>query len=202
MATDVTTTTPNMNLVIPTPGASPGPLYANDVNAAFSRLDLHDHTSGFGVKVPPSGLNISSDLDFQGNNAINLNAARLKSLSVLPSGGLNLNQLVDLNGDLYWINGTGTNVQITAGGALNSAALVSSIWANVVKNVSYTILPSDTFITVLVDSQTGVRTITLPGANAVTSGRYYLIEDYVGQAGTNAITIAAAGTDTIDGAAS
>jgi len=53
-----------------------------------------------------------------------------------------------------------------------SAALVSSIWANVVKNVSYTILPSDTFITVLVDSQTGVRTITFGdiGAQAVDLG--------------------------------
>jgi hypothetical protein len=53
----------------------------------------------------------------------------------------------------------------------------------------------------LVQGNTGAVTLTLPAANAVVSGRRIVIKDG-GLAATYNITITAAGTDTIDGAAS
>jgi len=55
---------------------------------------------------------------------------------------------------------------------------------------------------VAVTDTTAVRTITLPAANAVREGFAFSIKDEYGTAGTNNITIARAGSDTIDGATS
>ena len=52
--------------------------------------------------------------------------------------------------------------------------------------------------TVAADSSAGAFTLTLPAASAV-SGRHMHILDAGGVAGTNNITVAAAGTDTING---
>ena len=50
-----------------------------------------------------------------------------------------------------------------------------------------------------VTTTTGVRTITLPPAATVGTGKIYIIKDESGGAGTNNITIDANGTEIIDG---
>ncbi|HET9432864.1 MAG TPA: hypothetical protein VFO37_03865, partial [Chitinophagaceae bacterium] len=57
-----------------------------------------------------------------------------------------------------------------------------------------------TFVFIAVDTSAS-RTITLPAANAVTTGRIYAIKDETGLSNTNPITIDAAGADLIDGQA-
>jgi hypothetical protein len=54
--------------------------------------------------------------------------------------------------------------------------------------------------TILVDSTSAIRTITLPTAVSI-SGRIYIVKDWKGQASTHNITIATTSAQTIDGAA-
>jgi len=66
---------------------------------------------------------------------------------------------------------------------------------------NYTIVAADPLY-IGVTSTAAPRTITLPAASAVTAGRTYVVKDESGAAGTNNITVARAGADTIDGATS
>jgi hypothetical protein len=65
---------------------------------------------------------------------------------------------------------------------------------------SYTVLPTDALVSVT--STAAARTITLPAASAFGNGQFVTIVDESGGASVNNITIARAGTDTINGATS
>ena len=52
-------TTPNMTLDLPVVSTTPGPTWATAVNEAFDTVDTHDHSTGNGVKITPTGLNIN-----------------------------------------------------------------------------------------------------------------------------------------------
>ena len=110
--------TPNMELTLPVTGSTPGPDWADLLNTAFNLIDSHDHSSSKGVKITPAGLNINSDLDIGANNIINVDSIRLNSTTVSGINGIYQN-----NGNLFWRNGAGTNVQITAGGTINVGSL-------------------------------------------------------------------------------
>jgi hypothetical protein len=64
----------------------------------------------------------------------------------------------------------------------------------------YDILLSE--VIVGVDTGAGAVTVNLPLANSVPEGKTVIIQDEGNNAGTNAITIAASGTDTLVGVAS
>lgn len=67
--------------------------------------------------------------------------------------------------------------------------------------ISYTVLVTDHFVGVT--SNASARTITLPAASACKNGQMFIIKDEAGTAASaNNITIARAGSDTIDGATS
>lgn len=120
----VTSTTPLMNLVLPTVGPTGqiGPTWATNLNDAFNLVDAHDHTSGKGPKVPTAGLSINADLSFGGFNATSLNTSKYNSLvSALASSFTNSVYVV--GGELYFNDGSGTDVQLTSGGAINVASL-------------------------------------------------------------------------------
>lgn len=117
------TNSPNMQLPIPTVGATAGPLYASDVNDSLNLIDQHDHSSGRGVAITPGGLNINADLTFQGNNATHLlsvifdqNASNstLQSLYVAPGGESPTVY------DLFYTDSAGNPIQITKDGLVNS----------------------------------------------------------------------------------
>jgi len=115
----MTTTTTNMSLVLPDVSVTVGPTYATLLNAAYTLIDSHDHSTGKGIKVTPSGLNISSDLTFGQNNATNLRSARLYNNTSISLGVNDKTCLYSLNNELYYVDGAGNNVQVTTGGALN-----------------------------------------------------------------------------------
>jgi microcystin-dependent protein len=117
------TLTPNMSLVIPGVGSEQGPNYAADINSSLTILDSHDHSSGSGVQINPTGLNINSSLTFQSNAATNLGYANFSLRTSAPSAAQSLyvqngSESVPLP-DLWYYDGT-NNVQITKGGAVNS----------------------------------------------------------------------------------
>lgn len=124
----MTTTTPNMNLVLPDVLLTPGPTYANLINTAQAAIDAHDHSSGKGVRITPSGLNISSDLSFQEtSNATNLRTVRFYNNTSISLGAADRGCFYVLNNELYFIDGAGNSLQLTLGGSLNLGGTVSLI---------------------------------------------------------------------------
>lgn len=116
-------TTPFMSLLLPTVSVTLGPTYATENNTAFTTIDSHDHTSGQGVAVPTAGLNINADLAFNGFNSTLLRSSRYSAqgspLALVTDKGC----LYVAGVDLYYNDGNGNQIQLTAGGALNAASI-------------------------------------------------------------------------------
>lgn len=191
--------TANMNLILPVVSITLGPEWANELNAALEVIDTHDHSSNKGIKVKPSGLDISDDLDFQENSATFLKKSSYVSQSLALTGSPNGNSLYSVLGNLYYTNGSGVAVQITTGGAIVSSPAATNNFQYNAISADLVIAPSDTFVQLGINTSVP-RTITLPSASAVTSGRIYALKDASGLSETNPITLNAAGVDTIDGA--
>lgn len=194
--------TPNMTITTPSVSVTAGPDWATILNAAFSTVDTHDHSDGKGVKITPLGLNINSDLSIGSQNLTTVNSMRMVSLGAALAGVNDIRALYSVNGDLYYNNGGGAQIQLTSGGSPTAASDGTSrrfetqgIAANT------TINPASTYSFIEVDTTTSV-TLTLPAANAVSAGRFYEVKDVTGLAATNNIIIQRAGADTIDGGTS
>ncbi len=187
--------TPNMNLDKPVPGITSGPTWAEMINDAFDLVDSHDHSSGKGVKINPSGMNINADLEFNGNDATELRTTRFESQAAPLSGGSEVGQLYRVGGDLYWNNGSGAQVQVTSGTGV--VANISNAFSTATPGAyPYTVTGGDVQKVLLVDTNSN-RTLNLPAATTVV---LFMVKDATGLAGTNSITVARNGSDTIDGA--
>lgn len=115
--------TPNMGLTIPIPGVTTGPTYATQVDDALTVIDGHTHDPGSGVPITPVGMNISSDLSFNSNNAIDLRSSRyINNPTPLPGIAPDLGCVYMSGGNLYFNDGSGNQVLITSGGSLAGAA--------------------------------------------------------------------------------
>lgn len=108
--------TPNMDLAQSTPLVTGGPLWAQRIEDNLVLLDQHDHSTGKGVPITPAGLNINSDLSLGEFSLVNVLAAAFES-QVAPLSGIT--RVYVSGGDLYYNNGAGTPVRITAGVAVN-----------------------------------------------------------------------------------
>jgi hypothetical protein len=122
------TTSANMGLTVPTPSTGvtgtgdPGPGYATNVSNDLTTIDAHDHSSGKGVQVTPAGLNINADLSFISNNATNLRSARFTSQASALNGGSDVGEVYVKTGDLWYVNSSGVQVQVTANSGLATGA--------------------------------------------------------------------------------
>lgn len=117
------TISPNMGLIVPTVSVEPGPTWASDINASLSILDGHNHAPGSGVQINPAGLDINSDLPFNGNDAISLRSVRFNAQSSpLTGASPDLGCLYESGVDLYYNDGSGNQVRITSGGSVNAGA--------------------------------------------------------------------------------
>lgn len=116
------TTTTNMSLEIPDVGSTAGPDYATLINAAFVDLDAHDHTSGKGVPVPVSGLNINANLDMKPSTTeYAVIDGKYYSVTEQSSDPAVANSVwSSTDGELHWRDDDGNDVQITSAGALNA----------------------------------------------------------------------------------
>lgn len=109
--------TPNMGLTEPTVGVTPSVSWALILNADIGILDNHNHTPGQGVPVPPSGLNINTDLSFQGNNLLALNSGVFAGSVAGTPAPLSYYS----NGtDLFYTDINGTSIQLTKAGSPNA----------------------------------------------------------------------------------
>jgi hypothetical protein len=190
-----------MNLDLPVPTQTLGPLWATELNDALDVIDSHDHTNGKGVQIPTSGLNINANLDFNGYKPFDLLSTQYALQNSTLTGASNANSVYVVSGNLYYTNGSGIAVQVTSGGSVVSTPANTVSLEYISVNTNLAINPSDTFVTLGVDT-TASRTITLPLASAVVTGRIYIIKDATGDSNANPITLDADGSDQIDGAAS
>lgn len=110
-------TTPNMNLTLPTVSQTTGPSWASQINTAFSTIDSHSHTTGNGVAITTAALDIDDDLSFGQNAALNLSSVGLVNQVSTPSS-----LRLYVTGDDLWYSYDGiTPVQITTGGSIAGA---------------------------------------------------------------------------------
>ena len=193
--------TPFMLLNLPTPTVTNGPLWAEALNTALELVDEHDHSSGKGAKIKPNALDINDNVDMQINELLNVEAAQLSTLPANLSGPTNIQKMHSVGGDLWFTNGNGTPVQITAGGSIVSTPGSAQLFAAQSVTSNLTILPTDNFVYLLVDT-TASRTINLPFASSVSAGRLYIIKDISGNADQIPITVNPQAGDLIDSQAS
>lgn len=114
---------PNMGLVIPGIGTEYSPTWATDINGDLTAIGSHNHSSGQGVQITPSGLSINSDLPFLNNNAIALRSVRFNPQSVVLSLPTDVGCLYVVNNELYYNDVTGgNNVQLTLNGMVNATS--------------------------------------------------------------------------------
>lgn len=133
-----TTLSTNMSLPIPNVGVDPGPDYAQNINSSLTILDQHNHSSGSGVQINPSGININSDFPMNGNNLTLIRSSRY-AVQITPLSGPSDLGCVYVSGVDLWFNDVnGNQIQITSGGAVlatssgissgtNSASFISNV---------------------------------------------------------------------------
>lgn len=111
------TTSANMGLSIPTLNSDPG-TWDTSLNASLALIDVHDHSSGRGVRIPTSGLGINADLTFAGFAATNLKAVAFATQTAYTTNNSLWVKTSDT--DLYFRRG-GVDNRLTVGGVLNVA---------------------------------------------------------------------------------
>lgn len=125
------TTTPNMGLILPTDHGS-ADTWDVILDAVFASIDSHDHSTGKGVRVPTSGLNINSDLSFSPvgvpfavRDLLAVDFAAVAASSITGyAGALFLNSA---DNELYWRTTSGSNVKVTSGASLNVSQFTGGI---------------------------------------------------------------------------
>lgn len=112
------TISPNMNLIIPTPGVDPGPDYATNQNNDLTIIDQHNHSSGSGVQINPAGLNINADLPYNINNLILVRSVRFSPQGSPLALASDIGCLYESGVDLYYNDGSGNQIRITQSGSV------------------------------------------------------------------------------------
>lgn len=115
-------TTPNMNLIGITIGVDSGLQIETNTNTNTNTLDSHNHSPGSGVQITPAGLAIISDLTMGNNNLISVRSVRFVAQGSPLSNPADLGCLYESGTDLYYNDGSGNQVQITSGGAVNATS--------------------------------------------------------------------------------
>lgn len=117
------TLTPLMSLNVPTIGIDSGLTWENALNANSSILDGHNHSPGSGSPINSNGIQINSDLAFNGFNAISLKSSRYSIQTVpIPASGSDLGCTYVSGVDLYYNDVNGNQIQITSGGLVNATS--------------------------------------------------------------------------------
>jgi hypothetical protein len=205
-----TSTTSNMALILPTPGERLGPTWASDLNTALTTIDSHNHSPGQGAQIGVDGITIDGNLDFNKSVGAVFPAINMKYLSWvrqtahpgINNGLYSYGVSTGTDGDLWFRNNNGVNIQVTAGTAVNVPAGTNA--ANVLNkgNLSTTSGTGAISTPKLLDTSTdsGVVYNVSPGASYYISlpqggsvgcgeGRLIIVKDVSGTAATNNIQV-------------
>lgn len=183
-----------MGLQKPEPGVTQTPDWAPQLNTLIDLIDGHDHSSGKGARVTPSGMNINADLEFNGNDATELRSVRLQDNGGALGASDDLGCVYRNGNDLYYRDAAGVVVRITSGGAVVSS-ISGAFSALAPSSYPYAVTSGDAQRVLLVDTSAS-RTINLPAA---TTAVLFCIKDVTGTAWANPIALHPNGTDTVEG---
>jgi hypothetical protein len=111
------TTTANMLLTLPTPGGDIG-TWDDELNASISLIDTHDHSTGKGVAIGVSGINLNADLPYNGNSATDLKSVDFTEVASVSSGARRF-FWSSSDHEFYIRNAAGVNIKVTSGSGLN-----------------------------------------------------------------------------------
>jgi len=112
-----------MNIVPPVVGVTPGPEWATDINSILeTQIAPHNHqpAQDGGVQLTQAALNITAPFNINNNQLAGVNNIALTSNVSVPA---QTNALSDVAGNLYFRDGSGNAIQITAAGAINVNAI-------------------------------------------------------------------------------
>jgi len=112
-----------MGMLLPIVSTTIGPLYAYENNQAFAVIDGHEHSPGNGVPVPTAGISINADLPINSFNLSFIRSSRYASQVSPLALAADIRSVYVVGGDLYYNNGIGQQIQITAGAALNATTI-------------------------------------------------------------------------------
>lgn len=112
------TLSPNMSMPVPTVAEAPGPGWATNIDASLSIVDQHNHSAGQGVQITPAGINISTDLPFNNNNATGIRSVNFQSQATPLSTAVDLGCLYVSGVDLYYNDENGNQIRITQSGSV------------------------------------------------------------------------------------
>ncbi len=173
--------TANMNLVIPVPGSETGPDWASDLNSSLTIVDSHDHSSGSGVQITPSGININADLTFnQTANAIALRSTRFTAQASPLALSTDKGCLYVSGVDLYYNDVSGNQVRMTQAGSVSgSAGTITGLPSGTASASFSAISGTFTFIqatSTAANMDVGSIAIRYPGSYPTPSGNYIQIQ--------------------------
>jgi len=168
----MSTTTPNMGLTKSTVGSDSGLNWEINLNASLSTIDGHSHAPGFGVQINPAGLNINSDLPINNNNLINARTIRFQPQGSSLSGAADLDCLYVSGIDLYYNDGIGRQIPITAGGGVTGATGtitgLPSGTAGAAYNAGTFVFQSATNTSAVIDGQSFILRNNIANSNGLT----------------------------------
>ena len=112
---------PNMSLIISTINVDSGLAWEQNLNSSLTILDGHNHANGSGVQINPTGLDINADLPFGSNNATFVRSVRFTPQTSPLSLSTDIGCIYESGVDLYYNDGNGNKIQITASGGVAGA---------------------------------------------------------------------------------
>jgi hypothetical protein len=182
---------PIMGLTIPTlPTQGPGAMA--DVSNSLLRVAQHDHTEGNGETLNLAAQDVDGPLSLEGNPLTNTQAIEFDNQPSQLVGSQDVNTLY-VNQNVLGFNDYNGVFHPIAGGTANTANFTNFTMRNVSAN--FTILYTDTYNLININSSGGAVTGTLPIAGnpnlapAGPTGRLYVFRDVGNSAGTHNITI-------------
>jgi hypothetical protein len=179
----MSTTSPNMSLVVPTVAVDTGLIWEQSIQADLGILDSHNHSPGYGAQITPEGLDINSDLTFQDNNATTLRAVRYQT-NITPIAAISPDLIESYaggsNGDLYWNDAVGNQIRITQGGAVAGASGTITGLPSGTASASFNSI-TDTFIfqqstNTGANLDIGTLILRYPGSYPTPAGNYIAIQ--------------------------
>jgi hypothetical protein len=190
-------TTPNMQLTEPVVQGSPD-VWGDEINEDLNIIDSHSHVpDGYnGVAITTAAININDDLSVNSFDVRDARSVEFDNQEAPLAGSEDLQCIYVSDGDLWYNDDVGNQIRITDGGTV----LIPTVSNYIIKTVNsnITIDPSDVSNYLVVNTASS-RTIELPLAGDVVSGRFYVIKDVTGESNLQPITLLAQGLDTIDG---
>jgi hypothetical protein len=176
----------NIDLNIPNL-LTPGTQYASEISE-----DLQQIEDFINAPFNIAGQSIANDLSLDGYNLTNVRGVQFLSQPSTLSGSQDVNEIYVNQNNLGFNNSNGIFVPITNGNTLAVTTLPFTNFSIRLVSSNATILNTDTYNVINVNTFPGPVTITLPIASTIqpiASGRLFLIRDVAFNAGTNNIII-------------